>query len=317
MSMPSGRPGPGWGPVSNLAQLSIFAAVVETGSFSGAARRVGLTAPSISRQVRNLEEQLGVRLVARTTRRILVTDVGERFYQRCRHALDEIEGAETEIAEHGGEPQGRIKMAVPTVVATRLLSPLIQQFLATYPKISVELVLTSERPDLVKEGIDLAISAGGELAARLIVVKLAPNRRVFVASPDYLAKHGEPSTPEELQHHECLVGRTPPQHNVWPVLIGGKLEEVRVNGRFSADNGELLLDAAVHGFGIAMLPAFVACHALKDGRVKSILTDCVADDSWVHAVVPHRDLMPAKTRALLDFLKASLARRIGSAAAGD
>ncbi len=300
--------GPRRGPVSEVAQLRVFVAVVETGSFSAAARRLGLTPPSISRQVRKFEERLNARLVARSTRRLLVTDVGERFYQRCRRVLEELEGAEAEITEQGGEPHGKVKVTAPAVVAVRLLSPFLPQFLKQHPKIEMELVLTSERLDLLKEGIDLSIAVGDDFSPGLIAVKLVPNRRIFCASPDYLAEFGEPQTPEALLQHNCLVGRTPTQNNIWPVKIAGKATHIRVNGRFAADNGELLLDAVVQGLGIAMLPTYLASEQLKAGRIKPVLTDYVAEPGWISAVLPHRQFIPPKTRCLLDFLKACFSR---------
>lgn len=294
--------------VSEIAQLRVFVAVVETGSFSAAARRLGLTLPSISRQVRNIERKLNARLIARTTRRILVTDLGERFYQRCRRVLDELELAEAEIVDYGSEPRGKLKVTAPAVIAVRLLSPFLPCFLKQHPKMAMELVLTSERLDLLKEGIDLSICVGEDFSPGLIVVKLAPNRRIFCASPEYLAAHGEPRSPEELRGHNCLVGRTPTQNNLWPVTIDGRATHIRVNGSFAADNGELLLEAVVNGLGIAMLPTYLTHQQLKAGSITPILARYVAENSWICAVLPHRQFMPPKTRALLDFLKSCFGR---------
>ena len=291
------------GRIDDVTSLRVFSLVVETESFTEAGRRMGFTPATISKHVSGLEQRLGSRLINRTTRRLHVTEAGHIFYQRCVNVLQELERAESELSEIRKEPTGHLRVTVPTVLAVRHISPHLSTIMETYPKLSVELVLNSSKMDLFNEGIDLAIRIATQIEPGLIAIKLAPNRRVFAAAPAYLARHGVPQTPEELMNHNCLVARGLSLNNNWLFKRDGQNTTVRVGGNLIADNGEVLLDAALAGLGVIMLPTFLASDSLRTGKLVPILSDYTADPVWIHAVLPHRQYIPLKARCFIDFLK--------------
>lgn len=293
--------------IDDLTQLRVYVAVFETASFSSAARRLSMTPSTVSRHISDLEAKLGALLVSRTTRQLVITDAGRRFYRHCVNILDEIGLAENELEAYVREPKGLVRVTAPAVLAQRHIAPHLPQLLARYPGLAVDMILTSQTLDLVGEGIDLAIRVTGQPDEAFVAIKLAPNRRLFVASPAYLDRHGTPLAPAELAKHNCLLSRQDGAGAPWPMRIDGEARPIRLSGNLFADNGEILLEAALQGVGIAMMPAFLSAPYVRAGRLVSILKDYAVDTTAIYALLPNRKYVPRRVRCFIDFMKALLA----------
>jgi DNA-binding transcriptional LysR family regulator len=282
--------------------MAVFARVVLSGSLSAAARELGLSPAMVSRRLAALEARLGVRLVNRTTRSLHLTDEGASYYESCSRVLMEIEQANASVSAGRQAPQGTLRVALPAAFGNQYVAPLVPQFAALYPAVQLALSLSDRSVNLVEDGFDLAIRiavlADSSLAAR----KLAPNRRVVCASPDYLRQHGTPNSPAELAQHNCLLasdfGAT------WEYKDpAGKPGSVRVGGRYVCDNWEVLREWALAGLGIALKSTWDVRRHLSSGSLVSLLPGYSFDsDVAIYAVYPHRRHLPAKTRAFIDFL---------------
>lgn len=289
--------------VDDITTLRVFSLVIETESFSEAGRRLGFTPATISKHVSGLEQRLGTRLINRTTRRLHITEAGMIFYQRCVNILQELERAESELSEIRREPTGTLKVTAPSVLAIRHISPHLPVFMENNPKISLELLLTTRKVDLFDDGIDLAIRIADTIEPGLIAIKLAPNRRVLVAAPSYLDKHGTPLVPGDLQRHNCLSGRGLSTPNTWVFQVDGVATHLRISGNLVADNGEIIRNALLSGQGIAMMPTFLISDDLAAGRVRPLLSSYMMPPLWIYAILPHRQYIPLKARCFIDFLK--------------
>ena len=291
------------GEISDITHLRVFVAVYETGSFAGAARRVSLTPSAVSRHMSDLEAELGAMLVSRTTRNLVVTEVGKKFYSHCVNILEELGVATAETEQYTREPKGVLRVTTPAVLAQRHISPFLPGFLAKYPGLAVDMLLTSQQLDLVPNGIDVAIRVTAQIDPSFVAIRLTPNKRAFVASPAYLRQKGAPLSPDDVGAHNCLTARAEHSALPWPIRRGNKVEQLRVAGNLMADNGELLLEASLQGVGIAMLPMFLAGPYIRSGRLVSILEKHAVDNTAIFAVLPHRKYIPLKARCFIDFVK--------------
>lgn len=288
-----------------VQQMSVFDRVVRAGSFSAAARDLGVSTAVVSRRIAALEARLGIRLLHRTTRRVALTDEGANYHESVVRILQEVEEAESAASAGRLEPRGVLKVAMPASFGHRHIAPLIPKFARRYPQIELALQLSDRPVAIVEEGFDLGIRitelADSSLAAR----KLAPNRRVVCASPAYLRKHGAPRTPEDLERHNCLVPNW--EHDfsmVWDYREpSGKRGAVRVRGHYACDNWEVLRDWALAGLGIALKSTWDVRETLEAGALVPLLPGFTfGTDVAIYAVYPHRRHLPAKTRAFIDFL---------------
>ena len=289
----------------SLYEMSVFAKVVASGSLSAAARDLGVSTAVISRKLAALEARLGVRLVNRTTRRSALTDEGASYHEACVRILGEIEDADAIAAARRIEPQGVLKAALPASFGHLHVAPLVPQFAARYPKIQLVLSLSDRTVNLVEEGYDLAIRIGELEDSSLAARKLAPNRRVVCAGPDYLKRHAAPRTPEDLQQHNCLT--TTELHMNWEYKgPDGKRGTVRVTGHYACDNWEVLREWAVAGVGVALKSTWDVRRQLEDGSLVRLLPGYdFGPDVAIYAVYPHRRYLPAKTRVFIDYLAES------------
>ena len=292
----------------NLDSLRIFSLVVDRGSFSEVARQLGCTPATIGKHIAALEERLRTQLVSRTTRRLFITEAGQRLHEHAARVFHELEQAEAELSETQREPSGHIRVTAPGVFATRILSPHLPGFMRRYPKISLELILNSHILDLYAERIDVAVRITSDVAPGLIAIKLAPNRRVICAAPEYLRAHGTPQSPGDLAQHNCLLMRGTSATKHWPTRSGEELANTPVSGNFIADNGDLLRDAVLAGLGIVRLPYWLIDADLRAGRLTEILADHVAQTTSIYAVLPQRTYVSSKVRCFVDFLKEALAQ---------
>ncbi|MGH8812386.1 MAG: LysR family transcriptional regulator [Advenella sp.] len=291
--------------MENLNALRVFVCVVEARSFSGAAKRLGLTSSAISKAVTRLEKELDVRLLQRTTRSVGLTDDGKSFFEHCRQILIDIEHAENMLSKSTSTVYGRLRLHLPVGFGRRVIMPALPAFLDQHPNLILNVELSDRNVDMAYEGIDAAVYIGEPADARIIARKLCNLRFVACASPDYLARHGEPKTPDDLDHHHCLAyvllhsGR----YREWQFQKDGKIFSKTVSGRLNVNNAETLLEAAVSGLGIAMISNFTAADAIRAGKLCRILTDYAPIGPQVSVVyLPSRNLSP-KVRAFVDFLQ--------------
>jgi DNA-binding transcriptional LysR family regulator len=286
----------------SLAEMAVFSRVVAAGSLSAAARELGLSPAVISRRLAALESRLGVRLINRTTRSLHLTDEGATYYDNCARLLSEIEEADAAVSAGRVEPQGPLKIALPTSFGHRHVAPLIPDFASRFPKVQLALSLSDRTVNLVEEGFDLAIRIADLADSSLAARKLAPNRRIVCASPEYLRRHGMPRTPQDLADHNCLTTNDFAMN--WEYRgPQGEPGVVRVSGRYCCDNWEVLREWALAGLGVALKSTWDVRPQLEDGSLVSLCPGYTFDtDVAIYAVYPHRRFLPAKTRAFIEFL---------------
>lgn len=294
--------------MDTLHGMKLFAEVVDSGSFSAAGRRFGLAASSVSRQVGSLEDSLGARLLNRSTRKLSLTQAGRMYYESVRQILADIEDANRSVTHLEATPRGILRVNGPMVFGRLHIAPHLPEFLERFPEIDIDLTLTDHFVDVIEEGADVVVRVGGLSDSSLFARRLAPNRRVLCASPDYLDRHGRPSSSEELTQHPCLVYKLQSTTGTWHICCGesGQLQEVRVNGRLVANNAEALHAGVLGGVGIALLPIWLVGDDIQSGRLERVLptleADLTPDETAIHAIYPHKRLLSAKVRAFVDFL---------------
>ena len=282
----------------NTAGMLVFAEVVATGSFTEAARRLGLSKASVSREVARLERRLGAQLLRRTTRNMSLTEIGEVFHAGCQRVAEEAEEAERSVSALQAEPRGEIRLAASVSFGQFHIAPRLPAFLARHPKVSVRFDLHDRMVDLVSEKLDLAIRITGRLRdASLVQRRLCPIRFVVCAAPDYLRRNGLPRSPAELERHNCLGVEASP----WGLMLS-RGRAVRLRGDLQIDNGDALRRVAVLGHGIVFLPTYLVGEDLHAGRLVRILPDQLGLEASAFAVYPHSRTPSPKVRALVDFL---------------
>lgn len=293
--------------MDRLDAMRTFVRVAETGSFSGVALQLDVARSVITRQIAGLEAHLGTKLIARSTRRLSLTSAGVIYLEKCRDILNRIEEAESGLIEDRQAPRGNIRVSLPLSLGLRQLTPLVADFIKTYPEVGIELDFSDRRTNLIEEGLDLAVRTTRQLEPNDVARKMSTCGMVAVASPDYLQRHGRPMHPSELASgHECF-GYTPVQRGNWPFLIDGELTWFPVRGRVQANNGDALLDFAIRGLGITMAPTFIVNPAIKAGLIEIILDQYPPLELGIYAVFPGNRFVPHRVRTLVDYL----AERIG------
>lgn len=287
--------------MDGFSAIPVFVAVVENQGFSPAARALGVSKSAVSKRINKLESQLGVRLLHRTTRKLSLTEAGERFFEHATIALAAASQGEDAVAELQGEPQGQLRISCPMSFGRLHVASLIPKLLKRYPKLKIDLVMDDRIVDLVAGGFDIAIRSGNLPDSTLIARKLAPLRQVLCASPDYINRHGLPGTPAELSGHNCILFSYSSDANKWTLIKEDKTESVLVSGSYRVNNSEALIEALREGIGIGRLPTFVAGPDLKTGRLVRLFKSYRIPDFTIYAVFPEREYLPAKVRVFLDF----------------
>ncbi|MGH0036820.1 MAG: LysR substrate-binding domain-containing protein [Myxococcota bacterium] len=290
--------------VEKWAQLEAFVAVIDSGGFTAAARRLGRTPSAVSRQIKALEDRLGARLLNRTTRRVSSTAAGEAFAERTRAILADLDEAEQGVARHQAEPRGRLRLGAPLDFGRAYLAGPLAAFAARHPGLSLDVELTDRLVDVVEEGFDLVVRIADLPDSSLVARRLAPCRRVLCAAPGYLAGAGAIREPADLSRHRGLVYAHSPDAR-WRFRGPEGPLRVAAQERHRVSNGELLCALAVAGEGLALLPTFLACDDLRAGRLVPVLADQLDEDIAIHAVYPHRRHLSAKVRLLVDDLVAA------------
>lgn len=283
--------------------MQAFVRVVESGSFVAAAERLGMSTSSLSRLVAELEQHLGARLLHRTTRRLSLTEGGESYYERCVALLAELAEAEAIVGQSAVQPRGRIRLTCSYNMAEQRVAPAIAAFVARYPDVTFDLVVSDRVVDLVDEGFDLAVRVGRIGAESLVARRLGTMRLVLAAAPAYIARLGAPATPQDIAQHNALTYAYAATPRLWHFRgPDGSVHDVRVAGSLHANSGDALLAAATAGLGVINEPDFMLDAALADGRLQRLLPDYAGVDGDIWAVYPSRRHLSLKLRLFVDHI---------------
>ncbi len=288
--------------------LTVFANVVEQGSFARAAGRLALSASAVSRHVADLETHLDTRLLNRTTRRLSLTESGQTFYERCVQLLADLGEAEEAVTAAAVIPRGTLKLTCSITFGIRHIAPALAAFAARHPQIRFDVELSDRAVDIVDEGIDLAIRIGDIGSRSLIGRKIGVTRLVCCAAPAYLARHPAPKIPADLAAHACLSYEYARERNTWRFFDGdGNAHDVRIAGPAHANNGQMLCALAVAGMGIDFEPDFIVAPEVRAGHLVRLLPDYAPPSIDIYAAYPSRRHLSAKVRTFVDFLVARFA----------
>ena len=282
--------------------VTVFTKVVEAGSFSRAAERLGMSTTAASRHVAELEKHLGTRLLHRSTRRLSLTDTGRAFYERSVQILADLDEAEAVAGSATSRPSGVLKINLPVSFGIVHLAPILPDFTARYPEISLDVAISDRVVDLVEEGYDLAVRISRNLQTTLVARPIASTRLVVCAAPAYLERHGVPRVPEDLAAHNCLSYSYSATGNEWHFEGEDGIHVASVAGSMHANNGDMLRAAALAGMGIILQPTFLVGDDLKTGRLSLLLPEYRIPDVTIYAIYPSRRHLSAKVRAFVDFL---------------
>ncbi len=288
--------------MDKLKYMAIFVEVANGEGFTAAAELMGLSRAQVSKAVIQLETHLGSRLLNRTTRRVSLTEIGRIYYERCKAILCDISEVEAIASEQSVTPNGVLRLSASTSFAVLHLSKAIPLYLKQYPGVQISLSLADRQVDIISEGYDLALRIAKMEDSSLIARKLAPCKRVFCASPEYLAKNGTPLKPQNLKSHQCLIYLNDPNPNTWTLHGTKKTESVKINGPISADNGDVLKAAALNSLGVGLFPTFIVGPDIRARRLTQVLADYCPPEISIYAVFPSRRYMSAKVRTFIDFL---------------
>ncbi|AKJ05690.1 LysR family transcriptional regulator [Archangium gephyra] len=285
----------------DLNELLVFAKVVQSGSFTVAAKGLRMPKSTVSRKVSELEERVGAQLLQRTTRKLRLTEVGQAYYEHCARIVAEAEQAELAVTRMQAAPHGLLRVTAPLTFS--FLGPIVAEFLKRYPEVQLELVCTDRSVDLMEEGFDLAVRAGRLADSSLIARKLGNVERAVVAAPSYLEERGAPKSPKDLERHDCLVFGAGMEGNVWTLHSGNKSLQVSVRARLVVNEPDMLRAVALAGAGIALLPTLPSATDFTTGRLRRILPDWSSAGAPVHAVYPSTRHHSPKVMAFVDFLR--------------
>jgi len=289
--------------MDHLTGITAFVRTAEALSFVGASRHLGVSPSAVGKSVARLEQHLGVRLLQRSTRRLSLTEDGERFYQRCRRILDELDDAEAMMSRANGMPRGRLRVSLP-IIGYRFLLPILPAFAIRYPDVDLDLDFNDRIVDVIEGGFDAAIRSGELSDSQLMVKRLGPFRFVLCASPEYLRRRGTPHAPGDLIGHACLRFRFPSSGKLQPWTLSGLDEDAigRYPSALTCNNMEALRGAALRGMGIAYMPDFLAREDLASGALCSLLSEHLTHAGQFSVIWSSSKQLSPKLRAFVDFL---------------
>lgn len=286
--------------MNKFQDILAFARVAELGSFTAAARALSLTTSAVTKGITRLEEDLGLQLLHRTTRRMHMTETGAEFYERCRDILKDLDDAESAAREKNVAPSGNVRIALPPSFGRRTVIPALPFFFERYPDVTLDICLKHQTTNPIDGGYDLVVHSGRLADSRLINRILVRGTQKTVASPGYIEKHGTPQTPAELVDHNCIVGGFGPN---WHFRgTNGEDHVVRVSGRLVTDSGDILREAAVAGLGISQATWWIYRDELESGALVPILEEFEIEADPISIVFPAHRRTPTKVRAVVDFL---------------
>jgi DNA-binding transcriptional LysR family regulator len=289
--------------------MTVFTAVVDAGSFVGAAEALGLSRAAVSRLVGELESRLGVRLLHRTTRRLSLTDEGRIFHLRCKAVLAELDEAEAEVSARSGAARGLLKLNVPVTFGLLHLAPLWSEFMARHPGVVLDITLSDRVVDLVEEGYDMAVRIGRLASSSLIGRQLSSTRMVLCASPGYLAAHGAPRHPRDLADHAVISYSLFSMGEQWEFEGPDGPVSVKVEPRMRTNSGDTCRQAALHDSGIVLQPSFLVGEDVEAGRLVELMPEYRSIELGIYAVYASRQHVSPKVRLLIDHLQRAFAGR--------
>lgn len=288
--------------------MQTVVAVVETGSFTAASERLGLSKALVSKYVGQMERILGTRLFNRSTRRLSLTEAGENYYERVLPLLDEFAELQDSVRGEQNEPTGRLKISMPVSFGEMFLAPLLPTFLQRYPQLKIDLQLTYRRIDMLEEGVDLVIRIGSVDDSNLIAKQINRFPLTLCASPAYLEQHGCPTTPEQLAEHTCIVDSNFRVGHHWPLTTpAGEQRTVEVNSRISVNSPRAVKEIAKAGGGIAFSPRYIVREYLESGALVEVMTDHKSMSFDMYAIYPHRRYLSRKVRCFIEFMQEQFA----------
>lgn len=300
--------------VDSVTDLILFTRIVKEGSLCAAGRESGMSSAAVTKRLQRLEERLGVRLVNRSTRKLSVTDEGAQYYEYCLLALAQLEEAETVITQQSRQLRGRLKVSLPAYFGRKYIVPLIPDFLQRHRKLQLSLNLSDGMVDIIESGCDVAVRISNMKDSNLVAAPLGIEHRVVVATPRYLAVHGEPRTPEELSEHNALLYANPSPLDTWTFIDrDGATRCGRVSGNFETDSCESLNGALHYGLGIALRPTWDIVEDVRTGKLKILLPDYTPPSYNIQAVYPSKQHLSIKVRIFIDLLRDSIKSRRFSA----
>ncbi|WP_019140897.1 LysR family transcriptional regulator [Noviherbaspirillum massiliense] len=289
--------------MDQFKQISTFVEVVAKGSLSAAARAEGIAPAMMGRRLDALEERLGVKLLQRTTRKIALTNEGAAFLEDCQRILAELQEAETAVSERSAKASGHLSISAPAGFGRQHVAPLLPSFLAEHRDVTVSLNLSDRVVDLIGEGIDVAIRIAALSDSNLVGIKLADNKRVVVASPAYIKRHGAPNSLDELAKHNCLAISSEGSQRGWTFRQNGKNVTLKVSGNMVCNDGAVLHDWALAGKGLAWRSIWEVGTEIESGKLVTVLDEFAAPGNDIYAVFAQRRHLPLRIRAFVDFLR--------------
>lgn len=292
--------------MDELLKIRTLVQVVEAGSFSAAARHTNVSISAIARQVKALEEDLGVRLLNRTTRHQALTEAGAIYYDRARSILQQVERARRDASSFQKEVKGLLRVTLRVSAGTAVIVPALPRFLERHPELVVNVTLSDERVDLVANGVDVAVWLGHLDDSGVIARRLAQTRRVVCGSPEYFARYGEPRQPADLMSHNCILYTSTHYARFWRFTRDDERSEIPVRGSLESPDAPVLMSCALSGLGLVLVPDWMARRPIAEGRLRAVLGDYIASpndyDAALYAVYPHSRGLSPKARAFVDFL---------------
>ncbi|MDK2777398.1 MAG: LysR family transcriptional regulator [Pseudomonadota bacterium] len=288
--------------MDRIDTMNAFVSVVTEGSFARAAERLEISPQLVSKYVSQLEEHLGTRLLNRTTRKVSVTEAGTAYFQRAQQVLSDIEDMENELGDLQHSVRGLLRINAPVSFAIQHMASVLTDYRAAFPEVQVDLQLNDRKVDIVQEGFDIALRIGQLKSSSLIARRIAPVRLSICASPDYLARQGIPSHPDELKQHQYLRYSYMDNETSFRDRKRNLPLTTTLHSDFSANNGDVLLNAAIAGAGVIIQPTFITGPAIASGQLQSILQDFEPEPLGLYAVYAHRQFLSAKVRSFIDFI---------------
>ncbi|MFB9136665.1 LysR family transcriptional regulator [Vibrio olivae] len=290
----------------HFSSLPVFVRVVECGSFSLAAQQLKITKSAVSKRINQLEDELGTRLLNRTTRTLSLTHAGKRYFDYASQAVHFAQQGLDSVTELQGSPQGVLTLTAPMSFGVVYIAPLINEFIQRYPNVDIDLHLEDKVVDLVQGGYDLAIRIGELESSNLIAKRISPCKSVLCASPEYLQRYGEPQKPSDLVAHNCLRYTYFRGGQEWTFSDGTHQHKVTPKGNFAVNNSEAIRRALLDGLGIAQMPTFIVAKDISAGKLVSVMNQYQLPLHAIYAVFPERKHMPLKVRTFIDFIEDKL-----------
>ncbi|MEQ6289547.1 LysR family transcriptional regulator [Vogesella sp. GCM10023246] len=290
--------------MDTLKALMVFMTTAENGSFSDAARKLGVSPAAVSQSIARLEQELEVRLFNRTTRQLTLTEDGRRFYAQCRGPVNNLDSAIQQLKASRDEPAGHLRISLPNAFGRRFILPLMEEFCELYPKIRVFFGMDDHFSDLIEDGYDVGVRVGMMPDSRMVARHLAHIPQYVVAAPRYWEEHGKPRNPEELSAHDCINFQFPTSGRLykWEFERSGERIPLEVSGTYTVNDVDAVLELARLGLGVAQLPGHEVLNDVRAGRLEAVLTDFVSMERSIYICFPHRDHIAPRTRVFVDFV---------------